>query len=350
VVLDAQKMEVLMNKFLVIQTAFIGDAILTLPMIQKLKELNPGCLIDVISIPETAVIFNHSPAVNEVHIFDKRGKHKTASQVYRFAKFIKQRGYARIYAPHRSLRTSLLVMLSGVSETYGFNINSMSHVYKHITDYKADGHEVERNLRLIKFPVTDDNWRILPEINIPSETENKIKGFFDEFGPQNNFAAVAPGSVWATKIYPAKYIKEVIEFLKTRYDQVFLIGGEKDRYICEKLAEEISGNVKSIAGNHSLIETISFLKRIKILISNDSAPAHLAMCADIPVLMLYCSTVPDFGFYPYNKRSYFLSFNDLFCKPCGIHGFKKCPLNNFACGYSLKPEIVITKIKEMINV
>ncbi|HEY6906986.1 MAG TPA: glycosyltransferase family 9 protein, partial [Ignavibacteriaceae bacterium] len=278
-----------MNKFLVIQTAFIGDAILTLPMIQKLKEMNPGCLIDVISIPETAVIFNHSPAVNEVHIFDKHGKHKSAPQVYRFAKFLKQRGYDRIYAPHRSLRTSLLVMLSGVNETYGFNINSMSHVYKHITDYKADRHEVERNLRLIKYPITDDDWKILPEVNIPPETENKIEGFFGELGQQNNFAAVAPGSVWPTKIYPEEYVKEVIGFLKTRFDKVFLIGGEKDRYICEELAEKISGNVKSVAGNFSLIETISLLKRIKLLISNDSAPAHLAMCADIPVLMLYCS-------------------------------------------------------------
>jgi heptosyltransferase-2 len=73
------------------------------------------------------------------------------------------------------------------------------------------------------------------------------------------------------------------------------------------------------------------------------------MCADIPVLMLYCSTVPDFGFYPYNKKSYFLSFDELFCKPCGIHGYIKCPLNTFDCGYKLKPEIVISKMKEMIN-
>jgi heptosyltransferase-2 len=240
-------------------------------------------------------------------------------------------------------------MLSGVRETYGFNINSLNHIYKYIADYENASHEVVRNLRLIEFPVENDNWRILPEIDIPSETENKIEDFFGEFGTNKNFAAVAPGSVWQTKIYPPDYMKEIIGFLAERFDQVFLIGGERDRKICEELGDKIPGNVKSTAGNFSLIESISFLKRMKILISNDSAPSHLGMCADIPVLMLYCSTVPDFGFYPYNKKSYFLSFDDLFCKPCGIHGFTKCPLDNFACGYNLKPETVITKIKEMIN-
>ncbi len=338
-----------MEKFLVIQTAFIGDAILTLPMIQKLKELNPNSLVDVISIPETAVLFNHSPAVNVVNILDKRGKHKNAIQVYKFAKYLKQQNYSRIYAPHRSLRTSLLVMLSGVRETYGFNLNSLSHIYKYIAEYENANHEVERNLRLIEFPIENHDWRILPEINISPETENKIEEFFVDFDKNKNFAAVAPGSVWQTKIYPPEYMKEIIGFLAARFDQVFLIGGERDSKICDGLAEKISGKVKSVAGKFSLIESISFLKRMKILISNDSAPSHLGMCADIPVLMLYCSTVPDFGFYPYNKKSYFLSFNDLFCKPCGIHGFQKCPLDNFACGYNLKPESVITKIKEMIN-
>ena len=77
--------------------------------------------------------------------------------------------------------------------------------------------------------------------------------------------------------------------------------------------------------------SIALLKHSKILISNDSAPTHLGVCADIPVLTLYCSTVPDFGFYPYNNRSRWLSYADLTCKPCGIHGYEACPLKHFQC-------------------
>ncbi len=342
-------MEVLMEKFLVIQTAFIGDAVLTLPMIQKLKEQNPDCLIDVIAIPSTAEIFSLSSAVNHIHIFDKRGRHSTLFRLYKFGKFIKQNSYSRIYAPHRSLRTSLLVMLSEVSETYGFNINSLRHIYKYLAEYEKASHEVERNLRLIRFPVEDDNWKVLPKVNIPEEAVRKVNDFLNELGGKQSFAAVAPGSVWNTKIYPPEYMEGIIRFLSGSYDQVFIVGGESDKEICTGYADKIKGNVISTAGKFSLTESIALLARMKMLISNDSAPAHLGMCADIPVLMLYCSTVPDFGFYPYNKKSYFLSFDDLFCKPCGIHGFDKCPLGTFACGYNLKPETVIRKIKEIMN-
>ena len=56
-------------------------------------------------------------------------------------------------------------------------------------------------------------------------------------------------------------------------------------------------------------------------------------CVQIyPVLTIYCSTVPEFGFYPYNKKSSYISFNDLNCKPCGIHGYEKCPIKSFDCG------------------
>jgi heptosyltransferase-2 len=339
-----------MEKFLIIQTAFLGDAILTLPMIQKLKELNPDCLIDVIAIPQTAVIFSHSASVNEVYIFDKHGKHRSVLQTYRFGKFIAKRNYVRIYSPHRSVRTSLLVMLSRVKETYGFDLSALSHIYKYRTEYKKGSHEVERNLHLIQTPAENNNWRILPELNIPEEAQNKIDSLIEEIGSAGNFAAIAPGSIWSTKRYPKEYMEKILRYLADKFDMVFIIGGELDIEICEELESKVSGRSKSLAGKLSLIDSVALLKNVNLLVSNDSAPAHLGMCADIPVLMIYCSTVPDFGFYPYNRKSYFLSFDDLFCKPCGIHGFDKCPLGNFACGYNLKPEIVIKKIEEMINV
>ncbi len=338
-----------MEKYLVIQTAFIGDAVLTLPMIQKLKELNPESLIDVISIPSTSMIFSLSPYVSYVHVFDKRDRHKNLLSLYKFGKFIKQNNYSRIYAPHRSLRTSLLVLFSGLRETYGFDVNSLHHIYKYLAAYENASHEVERNLRLIHYPIEDGNWKILPEVHIPAEAESKVDNYLRGSGEKRKFAAVAPGSVWNTKIYPPEYMDEIIRFLSAEYEQVFVIGGESDKEICSSIAERIKGNVISAAGNFSLAESIALLGHMQILISNDSAPAHLGMCADIPVLMLYCSTVPDFGFYPYNKKSYFLSFDDLFCKPCGIHGFNECPLGNFACGYNLKPETVIKKVKEMMS-
>jgi heptosyltransferase-2 len=339
-----------MEKILVIQTAFIGDAILTLPMIQKLKKMIPGSEIDVISNPVTSEIFSASPYVNKVTCLDKKGEHKSFFSLIKFAKEIRSRNYMRIYSPHRSFRTAFIVMQSAVRETYGFTNSSFRHVYKHLIDYRYDHHEVQRNLDLAGFDYSSEDWHILPELEIPGNVKENVRDFFANYNINNHVAVVAPGSVWNTKVYPAEYFKKIIGYLVDNYGKVLLIGGESDISLCTNLASGFKQNVMSVAGKFTLLETIELLKNSKILISNDSAPTHFGICVDIPVLTLYCSTTANFGFYPYNEKSGYLSYDDLFCKPCGIHGHSKCPVNTFDCGYNLKPETVISKIEEILNV
>ena len=161
---------------------------------------------------------------------------------------------------------------------------------------------------------------------------------------QEDFIAIAPGSVWETKKYPKEKYIEVIKLLSGNDEHVVLIGSEDDVTLCDDIYSNAGSTVKNLAGKFSVIETIFFLKSAKLLISNDSAPTHMGMCADIPVLTIFCSTVPEFGFYAYNKNSSFLSYDDLDCKPCGIHGYRKCPIGTFDCANNLSPEEIIQKL------
>ena len=338
-----------MEKILVIQTAFIGDAVLTLPMIQKLKEKFTHSEIHVITIPATAEIFSASPFIDEVIILDKKEKHKSLFALLTFSKNLRNNNYTKIYSPHRSFRSSLLVMLSRVKATYGFSNSSLRHIYKYLIDYKQEHHEVQRNLDLIDYDYQKDNWKILPQVSVPEKIKQNVSSFFGELNNNYQFAAIAPGSVWETKRYPLEYYEEMIKFLIDNSFFVLIIGGNSDEDLCSQLADKFTNNVMSIAGKFSLIGSIEILKRVKILISNDSAPTHFGMCANIPTLTLYCSTVSEFGFSPYNSKSNFLSFDDLNCKPCGIHGYHECPIKTFDCGYKLTPHIVNNKILEMLN-
>jgi heptosyltransferase-2 len=335
-----------MEKILIIQTAFIGDAILTLPMIQKLKSVIPESEIDVLAIPSTSQIFSASPYVNNTHIIDKRGKHRSIFSLVKFINELKKNNYKRIYSPHRSLRSSFIVMMMGVKNTYGFTNSSFKYIYKNLIQYNPRHHEVQRNLDLIGYK---DEWKVLPELHIPESAENKANNFILDNKLDNNIAAIAPGSIWNTKKYPEIYFKEVVKYLREKSYSVVLIGSEKDKLLCDNILRGFDNGVFSAAGKFSVIETIGFLKKVKILVSNDSAPTHFGMCADIPVLTIFCSTVPEFGFLPYNCGSSFVSLNGLECKPCGIHGHVTCPIKTFVCGYNLKPQIVTSKIEGMIN-
>jgi heptosyltransferase-2 len=337
-----------MEKILIIQTAFIGDAILTLPMIQKLNEFFPNSQIDVVAIPSTAEIFSASPFVNEVIVLDKKNKHKSYWALIRFSKGLRSRNYSRVYSPHRSFRSSFIVMNLNTKETYGFSTSSFKHVYKHLIDYKTTNHEVQRNLDLIGYKYDEETWRIQPDVEIPKTGVQKVEKYFANLDSKREFIAIAPGSIWNTKKYPIEYFEEIIKFLTGKFI-IILMGSEKEKKICDESASKFDEDVISAAGKFSLLESIEILKKTKILISNDSAPTHFGMCVGIPVLTLFCSTIPGFGFYPYSKKSSYLSYDDLSCKPCGIHGRQQCPIKTFDCGFKLTPKTVISKIEEMLH-
>ncbi|MCX7797901.1 MAG: glycosyltransferase family 9 protein [Melioribacter sp.] len=333
------------KKILVIQTAFLGDAILTLPMIQKLKEKYNDSMIDVLCIPATSEIFYHSPYVNEVIVYDKKGKQKSLIHLIKLVRKIRNAKYTKIYSPHRSFRTAIIILFSKVKETYGFDNSSLSFVYKYKVHYNKKKHEVERNLNLIGYDTEKNSWRIFPELIFKNEISQKFNNIISD----KKLAAVAPGSVWKTKIYPKEYYKVIIKFLIDTGYFVLLIGGEQDKDLCQEFYMEFKNSSYSFAGMLSPVETISLLKKTSLLICNDSAPTHMGMAARIPTLTIFCSTVPEFGFYPYNPMSDFISYDNLKCKPCGIHGYKNCPIRTFDCGYLLKPEYIIEKLRVMIN-
>jgi len=345
-------METLINdspKILIIQTAFPGDAILTLPMIQQLKKRHPGFLIDVLCIPSTSEIFKSSPFVNSVWEFDKREKHKSVFAMLKFVKEIKKNNYLNIYCPHRSLRSAFITLQLGVKETYGFDNSSLKFAFRNVIPYNYAAHEVQRNLELIGEEIGNDDWKVLPEIKISNKIQKKISEFVSKNNLEEKLIAMAPGSVWQTKRYPVEHFIGIVKFLLEKKYKVVIIGGTYDKQISSQIVSEFHEQVIDECGEFSFIENIELLKHAKLLICNDSAPTHLGMCADIPVLTIYCSTVPEFGFYPYNGKSKSISYNELSCKPCGIHGYNSCPISTFECGNLLKPDIVIKTIEEMIR-
>lgn len=337
------------GNILVIQTAFLGDAILTLPMIQELKKKNSESILDVLANPSTEIIFSSSSYVDNVIVIDKREKHKSIKRLNNFIKELREKSYSIIYSPHRSFRSAYITIKLGVRETYGFDNSSFKYAYKNIVKYKQTDHEVQRNLELIGEDTKDKSWKISPEIIIAETEKEKVTDILSSNKIDTEFIAVAPGSVWETKRYPKEYYSEVIKSLIAKNEKVVLIGGENDKLLCDEIAFNTNDKVKNLAGEFSVTETIQLLGSAKLLITNDSAPTHMGMCADIPVLTIYCSTAPGFGFYPYNNKSRYLSYDKLDCKPCGIHGYNECPVKSFDCGYKLIPKDILKEVEKMLG-
>ena len=334
-------------KILLIQTAFLGDAVLTLPLIEKLSVKFPGSEIDVVSLPSTQSVFSLSPFVNKTIPFDKKGKEKSFTATLAFGFQLRKNNYDFVVSPHRSARSAIISFLTGAPVRISFDTASLSFLYTERAVYRKDFHEVKRNLSLIYSEDELTRWKIIPKVIISAADKEKVASILNT-DSLKKLALIAPGSVWETKKYPAEYYREIAKHFINKGFSVGLIGGKEDAELCGEISDSGTGKILNFCGKFTIPQSVELLKKADILITNDSAPTHLGVIAGIKVLTIYTSTVPEFGFYPYNEGSSYISL-DMDCKPCGIHGKTKCPLGHFNCGNNLMPETVIAKAEEMIS-
>jgi heptosyltransferase-2 len=340
-----------MKRYLVIQTAFIGDAILTLPLVQVLKNFDVGAGVDVLVIPRTSELFSNHPAVNQVHIFDKRGKDNGLAGLRRFAHLIAEQSYDVALIPHRSMRSALLAWLGKVPCRIGFDRSAGWFLMTQTIRYEPSVHEVERNLSLLRPLGIQWAGKELPSLFPTPADVQKVDEFLEDSGLSKASAliGIAPGSVWQTKRWLKERYADITRNLAQEGFSPVLIGGKEDEQLCQEIKAGIPSNRITIsAGRLSVLESAELIRRCKALVSNDSAPMHLAVAMRTPVLAIFGSTVPEFGFAPYGDHSVILETKGLSCRPCSVHGSQRCPIKTFDCMVNICAEAVFNKVREMV--
>src|SRR5258706_7317714 len=122
---------------LVIQTAFLGDVVLTTPLLSALAALHGP--VDVVTTPVAAPLLETHPAVRTVIPYDKRGTDGGWGGVRNLARRLNSEGHARAYLPHRSLRTAALAFLARIPTRIGV-ASGLSFLYTEARAKTRTGH------------------------------------------------------------------------------------------------------------------------------------------------------------------------------------------------------------------
>jgi heptosyltransferase II len=328
-----------MDRILVIQTAFIGDVILATAVLEKIHAHYPGAAIDFLVRKGNESLFTRHPFIRKILVRDKKqGKLKSLWQTLRAVRKAK---YDLVVNLHRFASSGIIAGFSGARHICGFDKNPYAWRYHHkvphiISKVPGSPHELERNQSLIAH--LTDPIPAAPRL-YPSEAD------YAAVRQTIPYICVAPTSVWFTKQWPAEkwiaMIKEVDPQLT-----VYLLGAPEDQAACEAIAQACEHqNVRNMAGKLTLLQSAALMKGAKMNFVNDSAPMHLATAMDAPVTAVYCSTVPEFGFGPRSTESHVVQTHlELECKPCGLHGYKACPLGHFRCS-----EIELDRLLQRLN-
>ena len=331
-------------KVLIVQTAFPGDVILTTPLIRTVA-LSTNTPVSVLVRPETADILKNNPHVGEIITYNKKNTEKGLFPLLALAKKLRKKGFQQALIPHRSMRSALLVRLSGIKDRIGFDKAAGSFLYTQQVHYRNDLHETERNLEISTaagYTASD----CMPEIFPDNHDKRIVQDIINNFQGKNGkkIIALAPGSIWPTKRWPSEHYSKLASMLLRRNDTtVVLIGGESDRELCDTISKNNTG-ILNTAGHLSLRQSAFLLSLASALISNDSAPVHLASAVGTRTIALFGPTVPAFGFGPLAEGSLVLE-KELPCRPCGIHGPRRCRKSHFSCLRTISPEEVYSVLE-----
>lgn len=340
------------KKILIIQTAFPGDLILTLPLAQALREHYPDARIDMIAIPKTAGLLDNHPAISNVIIYDKKGIDRGIKGLLRMKRLITAGGYDTALIPHRSLRSALLAWCAGIPARIGFDISRARFLYTTRVKYLTSSHEIDRNLSLIASLKIGGIKNKSPKLYPSAHDREKVGLMLSEFGigDAGSIVGVAPGSVWPTKRWPEGHYLELVKMIIGRGFDVVLLGGADDTALCSRLVAGISdGRLHNLSGKLTFLQSAELISRCRLVVTNDSAPLHLSVSVETAAVAIFGPTVPEFGFGPYGTIHSVVELKGLKCRPCSIHGGNRCPIGTFECMKNISPRIVMDKVDRMLE-
>ena len=333
-------------KILFFNPSYLGDSVLTTPLIKAVKKKIPDSYIAFCVRPENAPLFEGVDFIDEVIVFDKRGSEKGIGGTISFAKKIREKKFDLVFSPHMSFRTSAVMFLSHIPERVGFVESALSIAYTQSCAKDLTYHEVDRYLLLYdrhfnEFP----GEVIMPEVYLDKDKAEEYRKELPE-----KLVGINAGSVWQTKKWPAVKFAAVADKLKERGFTPVIIGSEEDRADVEKLKAAAKYDHIDYCGKTTLRELPALISTFEYLVTNDSGPMHIATSCDVSCVAIFGPTVKELGFYPYDEKSKIAEIEGLDCRPCGKHGGEKCPKEHFKCMNEISPDDVMTLFESVSKV
>jgi heptosyltransferase-2 len=329
---------------LIIQTAFIGDAVLTTPLITLLSARGP---VDVVVTPESASLLANHPAIRRVVTWDKR-RERGPGALLRLAARVRAEGEdSTAYCAQGSLRTALLARAAGYRHRVGFDTSAGRWLYTRRVHYDHSLHHAERLARLaLGEPARLGAHEALPSLYPGADERTAVDAVLGSGHGNTPIVALAPGSIWATKRWPGY---PELAALLADHARIVVVGSAADRELAAAIVSATGGRAIDATGRLSLLASAELIRRAAVLVTNDSAPQHLASAVGTPTVTVYGPTVPAFGFGPLAGRSTTVGHTRLACRPCDHHGPPRCPLGHFKCMLELDVAPVAAATRDLLD-
>ena len=334
------------------QTAFLGDAVLTLPLIKALALRFPDAEIHLFVRKGVEALFAGQPELAGVHGFDKRGAQKGMGAARSFGAELGRQGFDLWISAHTSMRSAVVSMSTGIKDRIGYDAPWYNRfVYAEAVKRRFDELEEVERLLTLGEPLGISGPAPEVMLELPDDKLREAEEFFSGLGG-NPVVGVHPGSTWETKKWPEQNFARVIDKCINDGFKVVLFGGPDEKSLCQSVLAQVeqADKVIDLSGKLGLQQLAAHIRQLDVYLSNDSGPMHIAWIQKVPVVAMFGPTVRRFGFFPRGKNSTVLeSPEDLKCRPCGLHGGKSCAEKHHKCMTDITVQMAWDEIVQKIG-
>lgn len=352
-------------EILIVQTAFLGDLLLSIPLIRNVKASFPQARVTLVCRSGLRSLFESFALVDEVFEVSKG----EASSYKKVQSQLKKTSWEMIFCPHESFRTAMFVAPLKAKNKIGYKKWWNSYFYNRRIERDWSDPDAIRQMALLgvvhaSFKNQLDDLRKLPGIRNPIEKNSAVDFRNIELPSWASMSIesseteidfpfltgrdvyIFPGSVWPTKQWTEDGYAETAQKLVNQNYQVHWMGSKDEAALCARLQKRVPKSL-SHAGQLSLSQCFKALKKGKLLICNDSGSMHMGAAAGLKSIAIFGPTTLALGYRPWQQQATVVQI-DLNCRPCGKHGHKKCPLGHHNCMKMISPDLVLIQTKRFL--
>ncbi len=285
------------RSILVIRTDRLGEAVLNLPVLSVLKHAFPQATVTWMVNAELVDLLRDVPGVDRVMGYANDSHGRWWTQALRLASALRRERFDVVVVSNPKKAFHVGVWLAGIPQRVGYDRKLGWLLTHRIPDRKALGerHEVEYNLELVKTLGITTATPLSIWLPVGPEEVARVADLFDRLDVSSTGTLVAchPWTSNPKKQWPLDRVRAVVQHLTEHPGvQVLVIGGKEEEADAQHLVLDAQAQVVNLVGRLSLKELAACLQKVRVLITTDSGPMHVAAAVGTPVVALFGTEDP----------------------------------------------------------
>jgi heptosyltransferase-2 len=322
-------------RILIVAPAWVGDAVVSQPLLMLLKRRNPAAAIELLAPAWVCPVYERMAEVSAIIVSPFAHGELAWGRRRAVAAALQARQYQQCIVLPNSLKSALIPWLAGIPLRTGF-----------VGEQRYGLLNNRRKLDAARFPRLVDRFAALasadgeplprplpdPSLRVDAASQAIAQARLG-LRHERPVIALCPGAEYGpAKRWPAAYYAEIANDMETQGRQVWIFGSNKDAEIGAAIASLAPASV-NLCGRTGLADAIDLLALADLVLTNDSGLMHVAAAVGCRVIALFGSSTPDYT-PPLSPLATTISLG-LDCSPCFA---RTCPLGHTNCLKQLKPQ------------